>query len=138
LPNAKRKSLTAKKSVRARSLQNLVPYRPGQSGNPGGRTVAFAECQSLAREASPYAMNRLIGLIASEDERVALMAADKVLERAWGKPKEQKDDDYATRLAAMTDEQRRAEAEDLLTRARAVLANRVIEGEATEVERRDS
>jgi hypothetical protein len=24
----------------------------------------------------------------SEDERVALMAADKVFERAWGKPKE--------------------------------------------------
>jgi hypothetical protein len=30
----------------------------------------------------------LIELIQSEDERVALMAADKVYERAWGKPKD--------------------------------------------------
>jgi hypothetical protein len=30
----------------------------------------------------------LIELIQSEDERVALMAADKVFERAWGQPKE--------------------------------------------------
>jgi len=30
----------------------------------------------------------LIELIQSEDERVALMAADKVFERAWGRPKE--------------------------------------------------
>jgi hypothetical protein len=30
----------------------------------------------------------LIELIQSEDERVALMAADKIFERAWGRPKE--------------------------------------------------
>ena len=30
----------------------------------------------------------MIELIQSEDERVALMAADKVFERAWGRPKE--------------------------------------------------
>src|SRR5260370_22060350 len=38
--------------------------------------------------ASADAARRLIELIQSEDERVALMAADKVFERAWGKPKE--------------------------------------------------
>jgi len=32
----------------------------------------------------PDAARRLIELIQSEDERVALMAADKVFERAWG------------------------------------------------------
>jgi hypothetical protein len=36
-------------------------------------------------------MRRLIELTNSPDERVALMAADKVLERAWGKPKEMPD-----------------------------------------------
>jgi hypothetical protein len=30
----------------------------------------------------------LIELIQSEDERVALMAVDKVFERAWGKPRD--------------------------------------------------
>jgi predicted DNA-binding transcriptional regulator YafY len=83
-------------------------WRPGQSGNPGGRTIEFADCQRLCREASPDAARRLIELMNSEDERVALMAADKVLERAWGRPKEP---DQATslehRLAAMTPDERR-------------------------------
>jgi hypothetical protein len=30
----------------------------------------------------------MVALMDSEDERVALMAADKVFERAWGKPRE--------------------------------------------------
>jgi hypothetical protein len=74
--------------ISQRSLQNLVPYKKGQTGNPGGKTKQFAQCQRLCREASPEAARRLIELIHSEDERVALMAADKVYELAWGKPKE--------------------------------------------------
>jgi hypothetical protein len=53
-------------------LRNLIPYKKGQTGNPGGKTKQFAQCE----------------LMHSEDERVALMAADKVFERAWGRPKE--------------------------------------------------
>src|ERR1700738_1342980 len=68
--------------------RGLVPFPKGKSGNPGGRTKQFAQCQRLCREASPDAARRLIELIQSEDERVALMAADKVFERAWGRPKE--------------------------------------------------
>ncbi len=70
----------------------LKPFQKGQTGNPGGRTKAYAECQALARERSVEAMGHLCRLMASDDERVALMAADKVLERAWGKPKEQKEE----------------------------------------------
>jgi hypothetical protein len=82
-------------------------WRPGQSGNPGGRTIEFADCQRLCREASPDAARRLIELMYSEDERVALMAADKVLERAWGRPKEpDQPASLERRLLAMTpDEQ---------------------------------
>ena len=58
------------------------------AGNPGGRTKQFAQCQRLCREAPPDAARRLIELMQSEDERVALMAADKVFERAWGRPKD--------------------------------------------------
>ena len=68
--------------------RGLVPFPKGKSGNPGGRTKQFAQCQRLCREASPDAARRLIELIQSEDERVALMAADKVFERAWGRPKD--------------------------------------------------
>jgi len=74
--------------VSPRSLQNLVPYKKGQTGNPGGKTELFAQAQRICREASPEAARRLIELMHSEDERVALMAADKVFERAWGRPKE--------------------------------------------------
>ena len=74
--------------VSQRSLQNLVPYKKGQTGNPGGKTKLFAQVQRICREASPEAARRLIELMHSEDERVALMAADKVFECAWGRPKE--------------------------------------------------
>ena len=76
------------RSISERSLRNLIPYKKGQTGNPGGKTKQFAQCQRLCREASPDAARRFIELIQSEDERVALMAADKVFERAWGRPKE--------------------------------------------------
>ena len=82
-------ALNAEPTERNKSrYRGLVPFPKGKSGNPGGRTKQFAQCQRLCREASPDAARRLIELIQSEDERVALMAADKVFERAWGRPKE--------------------------------------------------
>ncbi len=41
--------------------------------------------QRLCREASPEAARKLIQLMDDPDPRIALMAADKVYERAWGK-----------------------------------------------------
>jgi hypothetical protein len=87
-------------------------FKPGQSGNPGGRTPLFGECQAMAREASPEAMRRLIELIDSGDERVALMAADKVLERAWGKPRVMDEDQSP--FKNMTSEERNARTIQLL------------------------
>src|SRR5712671_7867735 len=82
-------ALNAETTERNKSrYRGLVPFPKGKSGNPGGRTKQFAQCQRLCREASPDAARRLIELIQSEDERVSLMAADKVLERAWGKPRD--------------------------------------------------
>ena len=70
----------------------LRPFQPGQSGNPSGKGGLYLEAQRICREASPAAARRMVELMSSTDERVALMAADKVLERAWGKPKEMPDD----------------------------------------------
>ena len=98
-------------------------WRPGQSGNPGGRTLEFADCQRLCREASPDAARRLIDLMYSEDERVALMAADKVLERAWGRPKEpDQPTSLEQRLLAMTPDERARDATELVERMQARLA----------------
>ena len=93
-------ALNAEPTERNKSrYRGLVPFRKGQSGNPGGRTKQFAQCQRLCREASPDAARRLIELIQSEDERVALMAADKVFERAWGKAKDYDPDKEAPKRA---------------------------------------
>jgi hypothetical protein len=137
--------LNAAKAERAKTVPLALvqhAFKPGQSGNPGGRTASFAECQRLAREASPDAMRRLIELIRSSDERVALMAADKVLERAWGKPKEQHPDAGGRRFSEMPANERRREVERLIALGKEIIARetervaalpQVIEGETERV-----
>lgn len=61
-------------------------FQKGQSGNPGGRPKAEAEVLAAAREASPAAISKLVELMAHEDPRVGLAAANSVLDRAIGKP----------------------------------------------------
>lgn len=63
-----------------------MTFKPGQSGNPGGRPKADREVVALAREGSVRAIGRLIELIESENLRVAVSAANSVLDRAFGKP----------------------------------------------------
>ena len=70
------------------------PFRPGHSGNPGGRPKDENEVRNLARRHSRRALERLIELIDSVDQRVALAAAKEVLDRAYGKPKQQDDRDH--------------------------------------------
>ena len=88
----------------------------GQSGNPTGFSGAYGEAVRLARQAAPYAVRRLIALMDSEDERVAAVACNSILDRAFGKPglvKEEKDD-LETRIANMTREERLARMSELL------------------------
>ena len=72
----------------------LTPWTKGQSGNPNGRPKVPEDVKALARANSKRAMQRVIELMESDDERVALMAAKELLERAWGKaaPAEESDD----------------------------------------------
>lgn len=57
-----------------------------------GRTLAdfifYGETVRLAREAAPAAIRRLIELMGSPDERVASVACNAILDRAFGKPRE--------------------------------------------------
>ena len=92
-------------------------WRPGQSGNPSGHSGAYGEAVKLAQAAAPYAVRRLIELMDSEDERVAAVACNAILDRAFGKPKpavEEKDDDMDARLKAMSREERLALMHELL------------------------
>ena len=60
----------------------------GQSANPGGKTKELAEIIDLARQASPEAIGKIVRLMRSEDERVAFAAAQEVINRGYGKPKQ--------------------------------------------------
>ena len=98
-------------------------WKPGESGNPTGYSGAYGEAVRLARQAAPYAVCRLIELMDSEDERVAAVACNAILDRGLGKPgpaKEEKDGMEA-RLADMTREERLALMRDMLERVRQYL-----------------
>jgi hypothetical protein len=73
------------------SYPNLRHFQKGVSGNPGGRPKG-EDVRALARKNTKKAMERIVELIESDDERVALMAAKEVLDRAYGKPKASDDD----------------------------------------------
>jgi hypothetical protein len=93
-------------------------WRPGQSGNPAGHSGEYGVAIKLAKQAAPYAINRLIELMDSQDERVAAVACNSVLDRAFGKPgpvKEEKDE-FKARLENMTREERLALMQTMLER----------------------
>jgi HEAT repeat protein len=66
-----------------------MPFVKGQSGNPGGRPKALQDIVQLCKEKSPEAIKRIISLVKSDDERVALAAAQTLLDRGFGKPMQQ-------------------------------------------------
>lgn len=63
--------------------QNLKPWVKGQSGNPGGRPKGIA---AKAREHTDKAVQVLADALDSKDERVRVTAAEKLLDRGYGKP----------------------------------------------------
>jgi hypothetical protein len=77
-------------------------WRPGQSGNPGGKGGDFKLVQRLCREKSAAAAKRMFELAeldaidesgelpplsAKADPRIVALASQWVYERAWGPPK---------------------------------------------------
>ena len=68
--------------------QNLRPFKPGQSGNPGGRPKRLAELQALSQVNFPVAVERLAKLIQSQDEELAFRVIQFVFLYVLGKPAE--------------------------------------------------
>ncbi len=58
----------------------------GSSLNPGGRPAVLREVQEVARQHTAAAISRLLELLGSNDGRIALAAAEQLLDRGWGKP----------------------------------------------------
>jgi len=68
---------------------------------------------------------RLGELVESEDERVAAVACNAILDRAFGKPRPhqpEEKDDLVSRLERMSDEERLEEAREILEQFHAALA----------------
>src|SRR6202011_3384068 len=63
----------------------LRPFPKGVSGNPGGKGGQLREAQKLAREATPKAIKRLIDMLDSKDDRVVVVAANALWDKAGGK-----------------------------------------------------
>ena len=61
-------------------------WKPGVSGNPGGRPKVAAEIRDLARDHGPAAIQRLVDLMNSKNEGVAVRAAEALLDRGYGRP----------------------------------------------------
>jgi len=63
-----------------------MPFQPGVSGNPSGRPKENNEVKALARANAPQAMQTLIDIMTNGEPKLALQAANAVLDRAYGKP----------------------------------------------------
>lgn len=66
-----------------------MPFKKGQSGNPGGRakkTAEVLEVESLAKQQGPAAIKRLAEWMKSNDARASVAASNALLDRGFGKP----------------------------------------------------
>lgn len=66
-----------------------MPFQKGKSGNPSGRPKVVAEVRQLARKHGPDALKRIVKLMNSPDERVGLAACQEIMNRAYGKPRQE-------------------------------------------------
>jgi hypothetical protein len=65
---------------------NAGQFKKGQSGNPGGRVKVDPDVKEALKAACPRAAERLVELMESPDEAVAMKAAATILDRVHGKP----------------------------------------------------
>jgi len=83
-------------------------FKPGQSGNPtGNKGTEYGDVVRLARDASQRAVQRLVELMESDDERVALLAAQAILDRGYGKAREYVDHVLPAEISATAERRRK-------------------------------
>lgn len=62
-------------------------WKPGQSGNPGGRPKEVAEVREAARRHTAEAIQTLVTIMRNgTPDRARAAAAEALLDRAWGRP----------------------------------------------------
>jgi hypothetical protein len=69
-------------------LARAGTFKPGESGNPGGRPKALVDVIDLARAHTPAAIASLARIAGDEKQPSAAIVAASIalLDRGWGKP----------------------------------------------------
>lgn len=97
-------------------------FKPGVSGNPGGRQKVSAHVKELAQQYTELAINTLADVCKSADKDTARVhAAIALLDRAWGKPYQEIIADVKTEIDAVV-ESRKETPQEMLTRAKNLVA----------------
>ncbi len=102
------------------------PFLPGNSGNPSGRPRVPPEVKALLKQHGIEAVKKIVSLMDSDDERIALAAASNIADRAFGKatqPIAGDDEGDAIKIAVTGDEARNELAGALARLARRIDAD---------------
>jgi Family of unknown function (DUF5681) len=69
-------------------------FKPGQSGNPGGRPKALRDVEAAARQYTAAAIETLARICGDQTQPAAarVTAANALLDRAWGKATDRRQD----------------------------------------------
>ena len=79
---------TKSRGLSEKSLANLRPFKPGQSGNPQGRPKGAARVAREVCGGTPAGLARVLASIADDEKarpQDRIMAARELWDRGWGK-----------------------------------------------------
>jgi hypothetical protein len=83
-----------------------MPFKPGESGNPGGRPKVLKHVQEAAREHSSDAIKVLSAIMnnAKAPAAARISAASALLDRGYGKPLQAVDSTNVNVIYAISDQ----------------------------------